>query len=174
MATHYLTCSAPRRTIPSCQSGPSALPASVEPEPWPLAFLSGNLRTHTHIHTGTHTKTRLCWSWHIFYCSIKGGIWVNHDDDLLWRSGTPQALVPQWCSEFSYREQLSLVFQPPAMGWGIVPRRHQRMCFLWPCLSQPRPPHSPPPHTYTKHVWKLAAGVNNLWTQWYVIWRGFI
>lgn len=40
------TCSAPRRTIPSCQSGPSALPASVGPEPWPRAFLSGKSQTY--------------------------------------------------------------------------------------------------------------------------------
>lgn len=34
--THYLTCSAPRRTIPSCQSGPRALPGSIGPESPPL------------------------------------------------------------------------------------------------------------------------------------------
>lgn len=51
-----LTCSAPLRVSPSCQSGPSALPASVELEPWPRAFLSRNL----HIKLETQLSKHSC------------------------------------------------------------------------------------------------------------------
>lgn len=71
---------------------------------------------------------------------------------LQWRSVTLQLLVPLWCSEASYREQPFLICQIPVMGWGIVPLLRQRRCFLWPCPSQPRSLHNPPPHIYTVHI----------------------
>ncbi len=134
-----LTRSAPRRTIPSCQSGPRALPDSVVLEPCPRAFLSGIKHTNTHVKQENDDLGNFTWH-------------LNKDVDLLWRSGTLQVLVPLWCSEVSYREQLVLVCQPPETGWRIAPPRGQRRCFLWPCPSQPRSPRSPGPQTYTGHV----------------------